>query len=228
MRRPFLISGIIGIGVIIISLVLMITGPHKTGPMADGFFTPIIAFEFATTVQDVNLIFFDSSSKLLQPAVDAVIFGSRLDFLFMLIYGAFLLSFSLICRSLAKNRLFYLAAGLSILAPIFDLMENLQLLSILDQIGSDEIITELSYLHLFTWLKWGTLALIFLLLIPFFKKSGVFGRFLALFATLPFFLGILAYLKPGLASELFSLCVSSMILLMVLFSFLFRESVQSE
>ena len=61
MRRPFLISGIFGIGVIIISLILMITGPRVTGAMAEGFFTPILAFEFATSIQDVNLIFSDGN-----------------------------------------------------------------------------------------------------------------------------------------------------------------------
>jgi hypothetical protein len=225
MRRPFLISGFIGLSVIIISLVLMITGPQETGPLAEGFFTPIIAFEFATSVEDVNLIFYDSNSQLLQRAVSDITSGTRLDFLFMLLYGAFLLTFSLKCSSLTNNRWFYLSAALAVLAPIFDLLENLQLLSIMERLDSGDLITQLGYLHLFTWLKWGTLSLIFLSLIPFFQNSGVFGRFLATFAALPFVLGILAYFVPGLPNELFALSVSAMILLMILFSFLYRENV---
>lgn len=177
MRRPFLISAIIGIGVIIISLVLMLTGPQETGPMADGFFTPIIAFEFASDVHDVNLIFYSDDSQLIETAISSITFGTRLDFLFMVLYGAFLLAFSLTCASLTGNRLFYLPAFLAILTALFDLLENLQLLSIMQQLGSGNFTTQIDYLHLFTWLKWGTLSAIFLLLIPFFQKAGVFSHF---------------------------------------------------
>ena len=224
MRRPFLISAIIGIGVIIISLVLMLTGPQETGPMADGFFTPIIAFEFASDVYDVNLIFYSDDSQLIETAISSITFGTRLDFLFMVLYGAFLLAFSLTCASLTGNRLFYLPAFLAILTALFDLLENLQLLSIMQQLGSGNFTTQLDYLHLFTWLKWGTLSAIFLLLIPFFQKAGVFGRFLAMFAALPLVLGVFAYFIPGLPNELFALSVSAMILMMILFTFLYRES----
>ena len=202
----------------------MVTGPQETGPLADGFFTPIIAFEFASNVQDLNLIFYDTNSQLLQTAVTAITFGTRLDFLFMVLYGAFLFTFSLTCASLTSNRLFYLTAVLAVLAPLFDLLENLQLLAIMQQLGSGNFIAQLGYLRLFTWLKWGALTVIFLLLIPFFQKAGVFGRFLVMFAALSFVLGVLAFFKPGLLNELFALSISAMILLMILFSFVYRES----
>ncbi len=224
MRRPFLICSMIGIGVITISLVLMFTGPQETGPMAEGFFTPIIAFEFASDFQDINLIFYDGHSQLIEPAISAITFGTRLDFLFLVLYGTFLLTFSLTCASLTDKRYFYLPAFLAVLAALFDLLENLQLLSIMEQLGSNSYITQLNYLHLFTWLKWGTLSVIFLLLTPFFQKSGRFGRILTIFAALPLVLGIMAYFQPGLANELFALSVSAMILLMILFTFIYRES----
>ncbi|MDX1415019.1 MAG: hypothetical protein R3293_12560 [Candidatus Promineifilaceae bacterium] len=227
MRRPFRTSALIGIGVILISLVLMVTGPQETGPLAEGFFTPVIAFEFAANIQDVNLIFRNESNQLIESAVSAMTFGVRLDFLFMLLYGAFLVTFAITCALLAGDRLFYAAALAAVLAPIFDLLENLQLLSIMQQLGNGIFLSQLRNLHLFTWLKWGALILVFLLLIPFFQKAGSLGRFLAMFAALPFVTGVLAYLSPGLPSEIFALAVSAMILLMILFSFLYREVEQN-
>lgn len=219
-HRPFLLSGIIGIGVIILSLVLVKTEPRHTGDLAEGFFTPIVAFEFAESAQDVNLIFLDRSSQIITGAVEAVTFGTYLDFIFMTLYGLFLVTFSLICVALTKKSFYYWAAVLAVLALLFDLIENLQLLKIMDQLGTGSMVGELRYLHLFTWLKWGALALIFLMLIPFFRKSGAFGRVLAVLAPIPLVLGFLAYFVPGLLNELFALSISVMFLLTILFSFI--------
>lgn len=222
MRRPFLLSAVIGFAIILISIALLISGPRQTGELAEGFVTPIIAFEFARSNDDVRLIFFDNAGQLLTESVDAVKFGTQLDFLFMAVYGLFLLTFSLTSISLTGNRLFYIAAVLSILAPIFDLLENLQLLSILSQLENGSFIQELQRLQLFTWLKWGCLSLVFLVLMPFFQKTGGFGRFIAFIAALTFGLGISAYILPGMLNELFALSVSVLFLLLFIFSILYQ------
>jgi len=49
MNRPFLKVGYVGLLVIIMSVTLVIIFPSKASKMPDGFFTPIIAFEFIQT-----------------------------------------------------------------------------------------------------------------------------------------------------------------------------------
>ena len=133
-----------------------------------------------------------------------------------------LLTFSLKCASLTGDRRYHFATMLAIIAPIFDILENLQLFSIMEQFISGQFSFELETLRFYTWGKWGALALIFLLFIPFFRSSGKFGVFLSLFATLPAALGVLSFLIPGLLNELFALSIIIMFLLTIIFSFIYR------
>lgn len=49
MNRPFIKAGIVGLLVIVMSIVLLAVFPSKAVRLPDGFFTPIIAFEFIET-----------------------------------------------------------------------------------------------------------------------------------------------------------------------------------
>ena len=222
MRRPFLFSGIIGIALIVIGVIITVIGPGRSAELADGFFTPVIAFEFAAEAEDVIRVFGEANSPEREEIVRTMSNSTRLDFLFLILYGAFLFTFSITCASMTGNRVYYLPALLSILAPIFDIFENLQLLSIMGQIGSGEFVSELTYLRFYTWMKWGALALIFSLLVPFFRTAGTFGRFLSIIAVVPLVLGILSFLNPGLLNELFALSTVLMFMLMIIFSFTYR------
>jgi len=223
MQRQFLLSGIIGIALIVISVIITVIGPGRSDELADGFFSPVIAFEFATDAEDIIQVFGEANTPAREDIVRTMTNSTRLDFLFLILYGAFLYTFSITCASLTGNRVYYLPALLSIVAPIFDVLENLQLLSIMEQVGGGDFISELPYLRFYTWMKWGALALIFLLLIPFFRTAGTFGRFLSMYAFVPFVLGIFAFLKPGLSNELFTLSIVLMFILMIIFSFTCRK-----
>lgn len=223
MRGPFLLSAILGIALIVIGAIITLIGPDRSDELADGFFSPVIAFEFATEPEDIIQVFGEANSPAREAIVRSMTNSIRLDFLFLILYGAFLFTFSITCASLTGNRVYYLPALLSVVAPIFDVLENLQLLSIMGQIGGIDFVSELPNLHFYTWMKWGALALIFLLLIPFFRTAGTFGRFLSTFAVVPFVLGILAFFKPGLSTELFALSIVLMFILMIIFSFTCRN-----
>lgn len=223
MQRPFLLSGVIGIALIVIGVIITVIGPGRSDELADGFFSPVIAFEFATETEDIIQVFGEANSPAREEIVRAMNNSTRLDFLFLILYGAFLFTFSITCASLTGNRVYYLPALLSVVAPIFDVLENLQLLSIMGQIGGGEFVSELPYLRFYTWMKWGALALIFFLLVPFFRTAGTFGRFLSIIAVVPLVLGILAFFKPGLLNELFALSTVLMFMLMIIFSFTYRK-----
>jgi hypothetical protein len=227
MKRPFLWSGIIGIAVIVVGLAINIISPGPSSNLREGFKTPVIAFEFATEGEHVELIFDKASPQEEETFVRAMTNGTRLDFLFLILYGAFLVSFSIICISQTGNRLYYWAAILAIIAPVFDILENLQMLTIIEQFLSGETYYNLQTLQFYTWAKWGALALAFLFLAPFFSSAGKFGRYLSFFAFVPFVLGILAFIKPGLLNELFAQSVVFMFVLMITFSFIYRISDES-
>jgi hypothetical protein len=106
-----------------------------------------------------------------------------------------------------------------VIAPTFDVLENWQLLSIMEQLGHGEILFQLAPLQLFTWVKWGSLALTFMLFVPLFWHGGAYGRFVSVFAFIPATAGVLAFFLPGLMNELFALTTVVMFLLMIAFAF---------
>ncbi len=222
-QKPFIISGIIGLFVIGMSLILMAVNPRSAGELAEGFWTPIIAFEFAETEADVVLVLGQIDTPGQAELIEAFTLGNNLDFIYMVLYGAFLFVFALTCARLSGNKLFYIAAGLAVLVPLADMLENLQLQAILTSfVAGDDFSSNLTRLKLYTWLKWGSLAFIFLLLAPFFTHGNPFVRFIGMYTAVPFVLGVLSYFSGGALKEIFALSIALMFLLLIVFSFLYR------
>lgn len=217
-ERPFFVSGILGLGVIVMTLLLTLAGPRPISPLPDGFITPVLAFEFAETEAEVRRLF----DPIGQPAGDAVRRDmdriNRLDFIYMALYTALMFTFALTAARLSGRRLLYLAAGIALVVLIADILENLQLLSITNQLANGDFGSQLYRLRLFTWLKWGGLALYFLMLIPFFAQTSGWTRVGVILGVLPFALGLLAFLNRGLLSELFALSIGLMFIFLTVYS----------
>ncbi len=223
MRRPFMVSTLIGMPLIIVGLLVTLIGPAPA-KLPRGFITPVVAFEFVTEIEHVNQIFAGPNSAAQADLVRTMTNSTHLDFLFLILYGAFLFAFSITCVSLTGKKFYYFVTLLAVVAPLFDLLENLQMLSIIDQLDAGSFITELQRLQLFTWLKWSALAVSFVLLLPFFWSAGKFGQFLSIIAAAPIVLGLIAFFKPGLPNELFAISTILTFLLMIFFSFTFRTN----
>ncbi len=221
--RPFLISGILGLGAVIMTLVLSAIGPRPVAPLPAGFITPVLAFEFAETEEEVAALF----APLGQPAGDAVRVAmdtvNRLDFLYIALYGGCLLGFALTSFRLTGQRFYRLAAVLAVAIMAADVLENIQLLGITRHLGAQPIDQRLTLLRLFTWLKWGGLALWFLLMRSYFQQAGRFGRLIALVSFLPLLLGVAAFFSPGLLSELFALAIGLLFLLLTVYAWRFKR-----
>lgn len=222
-ERPFLVSGILGLGAVVMTLVLSAVGPRPTAPLPAGFITPVLAFEFAETEDEVAALL----TPVDQPAGDTVRAAmdrvNRLDFLYIALYGGCLLAFSLTCARLSGQRLYYALAALAVAIMAADMLENAQLLAITRDLGARPIEALLARLRLFTWLKWGGLALWFLLMRPYFQRAGRFGRLLGLVSLLPLLLGIAAFFRPGLLSELFALTIGLLFLLLTVYAWRFKQ-----
>jgi hypothetical protein len=224
-NRPFLKCGCVGLLVIAMSLALLFLLPSKqsVGNMPEGFVTPILAFEFVQTPVEVAALFGAEASPQRQDLVAAMDLGNKLDYAYMALYALFLGWFSLICARLTGNRFFYFPAALSAVALVGDALENVQLLSITAKLSTLEINAELAALQAFTWIKWGSLAIIFLLLSPYFFKGNWFSKIIGGVGVACVVAGGVSFFHRSAANEVFGALTGVMFLLMILYSFIFRH-----
>ncbi len=218
MSRPFFKSGIIGILLIITSLMLLKVFPSQAPKLPDGFFTPILAFEFAVTRQEVENLFGEPQSDYRKSMVAAMDLGNRLDYVYMILYSSFLFGFSITCARISRNRRYYFAALVSVLVLIGDVMENIQLFGITRKLAEGEFEKELQLLFYFTWLKWGGLALIFLILLPYFFSGSLTAKLIALVGLTTVVLGVFAFINRSILNEIFAISVGIMFLLTIIYA----------
>jgi len=223
MRRPFLKSGIIGLLLILSSLALMKVFPSQAPELPSGFFTPILAFEFAVSPQEVENLFGEPQSEYRAAMIAAMDLGNRLDYIYMVLYTLFLLGFSVTCARLNQNPYYYSAALISILVLLGDVMENVQLLGITRKLAEGGFERELQLLFYFTWLKWGGLALIFLILVPHFLMDGFTTKLIAVVGLGTVVLAILSFLNRSVYNELFSISIAFMFLITIIYALTHKQ-----
>lgn len=208
--RLFLLSGILGVGTLAVTLLMSFVGPREVGPMSPGFRSPVLAFEFARTEDEVRQLFEPEGSAA---AMDRL---NRWDFLYIALYGGFLATFALAAALETDQYTPWAAVALAPLIMLADVMENVQLFSLTRQLelGGD-FSPALWWLHLFTWLKWGGLAIYFLLISGYFRELSGPWRFVWLLADFPALLAVWAWVSPGQASEIMVLSIGVMFLLLI-------------
>jgi len=222
MKRPFVKTGYLGLAVIAMSILLLFIFPAKAPSLPEGFFTPIIAFEFAQTKTDVMQIFGGTDLSVCKQMVDAMDLGNRLDYVYMCLYSAFLFMFSVKCAKVFRKKYFYLCALLSLTVLTGDALENVQLLGITAKIASGDFNTQLHLLHIFTWIKWSGIAVIFLGLSLWFFKGRGFSKIIGMTGVISFVLGTAAYLHRSVINEIFSFSVAIMFILMIIYCFTYK------
>ena len=211
--RLFFPSGLLGLGAVVMSLILTLIGPRETGPLPDGFITPVVAFEFAESAAEVATLFEPEGSAA---AMDRL---NRWDFLFMALYSLFLTTFALAAALDSGRFTLWFAAALAPLILLADVMENVQLLNLTTQLSlGGGMESALDRLHLFTWLKWGGLAVYFLLIGNYFREQSGIWRFVWVLAGAPAILALWAFLRRGPTHELMALSIGILFLVLTLFA----------
>jgi hypothetical protein len=221
--HPYFYVGLIGLLLIVFGLILPAFFPKEAPQMAKGFSTPIIYFEFIKSPVEVN-DFFGITDKGIydQIFVNQMNKGNKLDFAFMLVYSAFLFLFFMKLVKVSGIKWFKIGMLLALLAFLSDFLENIQLLGITANLENGDFHTQLSLLKIFTWIKWGSLVLSFVVFsIWLFKFKGIY-KFLAFLSLIPFVLGLMAYLKRGLMNELFAKSISIAFFVMICYCFFYR------
>ncbi len=224
MQKPFIRIGLVGLLVIATSLVLLVILPSKGPSMAQGFVTPVIAFEFAQSTQDILGIFGETDSPERQARVRAMDLGNQLDYLYMVLYAGFLALFSLKCTSLTGKRIFQIPAGLAMVALVADALENIQLFGITARLETLDFAPQLLALHWMTWAKWGSLALAFALLAPYFFKGEKYALTIGACGLVCLGLAILAFFAGAPFYEMLGAGTGVMFLLTIIYCFVHKES----
>jgi len=223
MNKPFLKAGYAGLVVLILSVILIAVNPPKGGKLPQGFYTPVVAFEFAETGGEVSDLFGDAGSSLQLETAKKMKLGTMVDFVYILAYGFFLFYFSMICRRITCEKWFIISSVIALCVMASDFSENMQLLSILEKLQSGGFEKELMLLNYYTWAKWGGLSALFISLIPFLRKAGIFGRVISVIALISAVTGSAAYLHRSVLNEIYVLTVAVVFLMMIIFSFTFKN-----
>lgn len=140
------------VGLLVFAGIMPTVFPQQNLGFAPGYGSAVLAFEFARTPADLEAVF----GPLTDPRVDvveAMDAGNRIDFGFMLVYGAFVFAFHRAATSLGGPAV---AAWLGPLAAACDAVENKILLDITANLAEAP---GLSWLRLFVSVKFAALAL---------------------------------------------------------------------
>lgn len=216
----------LGIAMLVMSVILLFVYPPRAPWLPKGFTSPIIAFEFIRTPKEAAQLFGNSNSAEHALMINRMNRGNWLDFLYMVLYSSFLGLFALKCAQETNSSLYYGGVGLAGLMLVGDFLENLQLFGITAKFTSTDIGRKLAYLHLFTWLKWGSLALFFLVLFPYFLKGNRFAKIIGVCGLFPAITGIVAYMHRSVWNELLMYSIALMFMLLIIYGFLHHSQSQ--
>lgn len=223
-KKPFLLIGYLGIIVILLALTIMNIFPKIVPYMAEGFKTPIIFFEFVQRVDETQKLFGMFAGFLPDDnIVEQMNMGNKVDFIYALTYAVFMFLFARKLFQVSGNKLFYLAMVLSIVAMVFDWLENIKLIAITEKLADGSFQEDLYMLHIFTWIKWGSLAIYFVILSEWWYKGGWVSKILSFIAWSPAVFGVLAYRYPGFYNELFVYSIMIMFMGTIFYCFVYKE-----
>lgn len=118
---------------------------------------PVLAFEFARTAAHLDAVFGAPGDPLRSARIAGMIEGNMADYLFMVVYGSFILAFFGATARATGDARWWLAGWLGPAAALADAAENALLLSVTADLTSAG--GELAWLPYPVWLKFGALAL---------------------------------------------------------------------
>jgi len=220
-KKPFLKTGYCGIVLIAASLLLIAVNPVKGGKLPQGFFNPVVAFEFMKTGAEVNELFGNDISGGNGGFIRSMERGTYLDFFYMLVYTTFLLLFSGVCRRITDKNWYVFSIIIVLCVLRYDFGENIQLLEIMAKLPSGDMTAELGQLNFFTWAKWFGLNAAFISFIPFLRKAGGFGRIISVVSLLSAITGAAAFFNRSFLNEIYVLSITFIFILLIIFSFTF-------
>jgi len=223
-KKPFIYAGYIGVVLMAVGLFLMSSFPKYVPYMAKGFQTPIIFFEFVQTVDETQQMFGMTGGLLPDDnLVQKMDFANKVDFIYAFVYALFLFVFARALVKTSGKKIFVAVMVLAVVAMLFDWLENIKLISITENLASGSFQNHLDSLFIFTWIKWGSLALSFVVLSEWFFRGKIISTIYAFLGWVPLVLGIMAFKMPGFYNELFANSIMFMFVSLIIYSFIYKE-----
>lgn len=174
---------------------LLLVYPIQLPQGGQAVLPPALALQFALTPEHVVDIFGPPGTPLRKQVVADMQNGNRLDYAFMVIYGVFLALFFHAQRLKMDLRAWWSVLPMVVVAIVFDVQENGVLAHIARAPDDPDMAGFLNALHLFSWGKWSTLAVICgVAAMSFFTRGAVA---LGVLCLPPLLVIVPAYQHPG-------------------------------
>lgn len=214
--------GFVGLATAVLAITVTVLSPQAIGPLPHGLMTPVLAFELADNVYEVETMFGAPGSAERVAWAAAMRAGTLADFGLVAMYGLLLAGVALkLLPALRASsgssqmpamalRRARLAVTLAVGAAVLDVLENRELLVILDGVtrGVRDYDAALARLHWVAWPKWIALAAWFVVLAPELVHARGALRVSAMAGSVGAIGCVLAILQPGLAAEMMALGVA--------------------
>lgn len=196
-----------------VAVILLFINP-RSGNLPAGFTTPIVAFEFIQTPEEVQNFFSIPNKDRYE---DALTTGNALDFPFMFLYSFFLFLTVYSIYIITGVSALWIAMVLCPLVFFFDVMENIQLGNIILSYAKEDISYFLSRLSVFTWLKWGGISGILLIISTYFLQGKWWMKAMGVVFIVQFLFAVTAFFHRGIFNEVFATTIFLSFLLLIVF-----------
>lgn len=221
------IARVLAVFLLITAIVLLFTNPKAENNLPIGFRTPIIAFEFIQNKQEIIDFF---NVKTPNVYISKMLCGNSIDYIFMIIYSAFLACIAIHIFRCKSKLLMYIALLFCMMMLVGDALENWQIYNLVSKFQNNyDLVTSIvSYnfydihitlLKFFTWLKWFSIASTFAIFSIYFLKEKISYKIIGVLCLLSFCLSIIAFFNHGLMNEIFSTSVVLVFLSLTIFVF---------
>jgi hypothetical protein len=159
--RLLFATAVAGLGTLVLAIALLLSFPTdapKTTPLPQGFWTPILALEFAKTEVDLAFLTGNGHGNPAESMRAEMKRGQKIDMVFPFAYAGLLALYLLrFARAGVKSAWIGLVIALAIIPA--DLGENLVIFDILSALDNQQTLSALlPALHSATWLKWWSIC----------------------------------------------------------------------
>ena len=221
--RPLLLF--LTIGIVTISLMMLLwLFPSEVGTLPDGFSSPVVALEFAETPEEVRKMF-EADNEVRTKWLLDMRRGHLADSFYLMFYSLFLGLWGWIAARRTGKKWFYAIPLLALAAGASDAAENLQMVALTYLVDQGDMLMELRYLYLFTWLKWGSLAIGLGALSLYLFPQHLLGKVYSLVSAATLILALLAFVERSGANSLMALAITIQFLLLFTIIFVHKETI---
>lgn len=183
--------------IVLLTFIMLGKAPQTMSWMPDGFFSPILAFEYLQNDNEANLFFANNQADL-----EGMRTAIWLDLPFLISYGLFLSLCCVACFKLTRQPLILVGVVLACSGSILDFFENQLLLEIIDAQQAGVPFNDYAQLTALVRAKFASLSLATLIMCPTMLHFGKRGKTFIVFAVTNVAAALIAFISPAYFAEI--------------------------